>query len=64
MCERDSELNRELLETCENPGDFDFGFAEKREASGFANFDFDPAEAKAMRQSELDRIRDAQDGQG
>lgn len=60
MDERDSELNQELLEAFEDEANFDFGFEEKREASGFANFDFDPAEAEAMRQAELDRIRDGQ----
>ena len=59
--ERDSELNRQFGEAFENPDDFDFGFEQEREASGFANFDFDPAEAEAMRQSELERIRDERD---
>lgn len=56
MCERDSQLNQELTEAFEDEENFDFGFEKQREATGFNNFEFDPAEAERMRQAELERI--------
>lgn len=51
--ESESELNREFGQAFDNPQEFDFGFQAQREASGFANFGFDPVKAKEMRDAEL-----------
>lgn len=47
--EATSELNQSFAAAIENPQDFDFGFAQEREATGYANFGFDPETAAAMR---------------
>ena len=53
-------LNDEFGDSYDDPDDFDFGFEEVRADDGLANFDFDPEEAKQMRQEELDRIRESE----
>lgn len=58
--EQDTPASRAFAEAFDNPEDFDFGMEAEREASGLANFDFDPQEAADMRQKELERMADAQ----
>ena len=55
-----SPLNDEFGDAYDDPDDFDFGFEKERDENGFANFDFNPEEAKQMQQEELDRIREAE----
>jgi hypothetical protein len=50
--ESDSELNQEFAHAADNPQDFDFGFENEREATGFANFGFDPTKAAELRAAE------------
>ena len=45
----DSPLEAEFGAACDSPQDFDFGFQKEREATGFANFGFDPVEAAELR---------------
>ena len=61
MCERDSDLNKALNDACENPDEFDFGFVEEREETGYANFGFDPANAEELRDAETARIAKEED---
>ncbi len=56
FAEDNSPLTDEFAAACDNPQDLDCSFAEQRRDSGYANFDFDPAEAAALRQTEQDRI--------
>lgn len=42
-------LAAEFEVAANNPESFDFSFAAQREATGFANFGFDPAKAAEMR---------------
>ena len=51
--EQDSPLNRAFAVAADNPAEFDFGFAEEREETGFANFGFDSEKAAAMRAAAL-----------
>lgn len=50
------QLQADFAAAVENPQDFDFGFEKQREESGYANFDFDPVKAKALRDAEIARI--------
>ena len=56
--EANSQLNDQLKYAFDNPEEFDFGFVDEREEAGFANFGFDPDEAKRLQDAELNRIRD------
>jgi|SRR5688572_10490854 len=51
--ERDSELNREFEAAFDGPEDFDFAFVEQRRESEFANFGFDPYQARLLREAEF-----------
>lgn len=42
-------LANEMGAAFDNPAETDFGFAEARRESGYANFGFDPVKAAAMR---------------
>lgn len=52
----ESILMNEFEQACEDPEGCDCGFVAQREASGFANFGFDPTKAAEMREKELARI--------
>ena len=54
------EMNDEFGDAYDDPDNFDFGFERERSENGFANFDFDPEEAKQMQKEELDRIRESE----
>jgi hypothetical protein len=58
--EAHSPLNQELATAASNPESFDSAFLAQREATGFANFGFDPATAAAMRLEEQQRIEQEQ----
>ena len=53
-------MNDEFGNAYNDSDDFDFGFEKERAENSFANFDFDPEEARQMQQEELDRIREAE----
>lgn len=52
----ESALTAEFGAACEDLQGTDFGFTKQREASGFANFGFDPVAAAELRQRENARI--------
>lgn len=54
--DQDSDLEREFEECCNDPHGCDVSFSKQREASGYANFGFNPDEATRLREEELARI--------
>lgn len=49
-------LQADFAAAVSDPQGFDFAFVEQRRETEFANFGFDPAKAKAMRDAEIARI--------
>lgn len=56
----DGGLADEFEVAANDPQGTDFAFLKAREASGFANFGFDPERAAELRQAELERIEAAE----
>lgn len=50
------QLQSDFAAAVADPQGFDFAFVEQRKETEYANFGFDPAQAKAMRAAEIARI--------
>ena len=50
------DLQADFAAAVADPQGFDFAFVEQRRETEFANFGFDPAKAKALRNAEIARI--------
>lgn len=56
FADEDLDLQDEFEAACADPAGLDCGFTAQREATGFANFGFDPDEAAELRAEEEERI--------
>ena len=56
FADEDLGLTDEFEAACADPNGLDCGFTAQREATGFANFGFDPDEAAELRAEEEERI--------
>lgn len=54
-------LANEMGAAFDNPAETDFGFAEARRETGYANFGFDPVKAAAMRAADPSNRRPVED---
>jgi hypothetical protein len=57
------QLQSDFAAAVADPQNFDFAFVEQRQESDFANFGYDPAKAKEMRDAEIARIESELDAE-